>query len=99
MNTGIKVLVIALIVVAAAALALFTSYMMFVRSKSVEATIEEINPPSRNSPLRREPVYTLKVSYINPKDGTKRFAYVEKPAPVIESEFTYKVGDKLRIML
>lgn len=99
MHSVIKICIVTLIIVVAAALAFFTSYMIFVRGNSVEATILDITPPNNTSPIRRAPMYRLKISYLDPKSGMQETAFVEKPAPELDADFTYKVGDKIRVML
>ena len=95
----LQILALVFIFLGIVVVALVSSYMIFVRSKSIDATIVSITPPVITAPLHRDPVYKLKVSYIDPKSGQQKFAFVEKPAPLVDSDFTYKVGDHIRIML
>ena len=92
---ALQLFAIVFIILMVAALLVVLVYMFRVRNNSVEAKIVAIDKAPVATP-RQKAIYRLTVEFMNPKTGKLQQGFVVKPA---ESNFPYKVNDKIRIQL
>lgn len=90
----IQILFLVLLIVASAFIITLTYYMLFVRGKSVSATITRIEAPKLTD---KPQLFKVHVSYIDPRKGEMTKTIISIKAPPVGTMFPYDEGDTLRI--